>query len=123
VTHRLENTGTGLFRAMVVINETPGDEETTVEAAGFTAEPELTNRWFRAYRIQLAAGEKTTTHRHRAPVAIFQATAGKGQGVGPMNWDFTEPGQWAFYDANVEHEVRNSGDGALELIEVEVRRK
>jgi mannose-6-phosphate isomerase-like protein (cupin superfamily) len=30
---------------------------------------------------------------------------------------------WAFYDANVEHEVRNSGDGALELIEVEVRRK
>jgi mannose-6-phosphate isomerase-like protein (cupin superfamily) len=123
VTHRLENTGTGLFRAMVVINETPGDEETTVEAAGFTGEPELTNRWYRAYRIRLAPGEKTTTHRHRAPVAIFQATAGKGQGIGPMNWDFTEPGQWAFYDANVEHEVRNTGDGPLELIEVEVRRK
>jgi mannose-6-phosphate isomerase-like protein (cupin superfamily) len=40
-----------------------------------------------------------------------------------MKWEFNEPGQWAFYDAGSEHQVRNSGDGQLELLEIEVRRK
>ncbi len=66
ITHRLENIGEGLFRAMVVINETAGDEATTQEAAGFSGKPELTNRWFRAYRFALAPGESTPKHRHTA---------------------------------------------------------
>jgi quercetin dioxygenase-like cupin family protein len=123
VTHRLENIGTGLFRAIVVINETRGDDTTSEQAAGFDGKPELTNAWFRAYRLTLTPGQKTATHKHHAPVAIIQATAGKGLGVGPMKWDFNEPGQWAFFDAETEHDVRNTGDGPIELIEVEVRRK
>jgi quercetin dioxygenase-like cupin family protein len=123
VTHRLENIGTGLFRAMVVINETPGDETTSEQDAGFEGKPELTNRWFRAYRLTLAPGQKTPAHRHRAPVAIIQATQGKGIGSGPMTFEFNEPGQWAFFDADAAHEVSNSGDTPLELIEVEVRWK
>lgn len=123
VTHRLENVGTGLFRAMVVVNETQGDETASPADAGFEGQPELTNRWFRAYRLTLEPGQKTATHRHRAPVAIFQATAGTGRGEGPMSFEFNEPGQWAFFDAGREHTVHNSGGSALELIEVEVRRK
>jgi quercetin dioxygenase-like cupin family protein len=123
VTHRLENIGTGLFRAMVVINETQGDETITEQAAGFSDKPELTNRWFRAYRLTIAPGEKTASHRHHAPVALIQATKGKAVSAGPMKWEFNEPGQWGFYDAEVEHEVRNTGEGSIELIEVEVRRK
>lgn len=123
VTHRLENIGTGLFRAMVVVNETPGDDTATEQAAGFDGAPELTNKWFRSYRLTLKPGESTPSHRHRAPVVIFQATAGKGLATGPMKWEFNEPGQWAFYDAGSEHQVRNSGDGQLELLEIEVRRK
>jgi quercetin dioxygenase-like cupin family protein len=122
ITHRLENIGTGLFRAMVVINETPGDETTTEQAAGFDAKPELTNRWFRAYRIALGPGEKTALHHHRAPVAVIQATSGKAVGAGAMQWELNEPGQWAFFDAGVSHAVRNVGSGGVELIEVEVRR-
>ena len=123
VTHRLENIGTGLFRAMVVVNETQGDDTATEQAAGFDAMPELTNKWFRSYRLTLKPGESTPSHRHRAPVVIFQATAGKGLATGAMKWEFNEPGQWAFFDANSEHQVRNSGDGQLELLEIEVRRK
>ena len=123
VTHRLENIGTNLFRAMVVVNETPGDDTTTEEAAGFTGMPELTNKWFRAYRLTLKPGETTPPHTHRAPVVIFQATAGKGLGTGAMKFEFNEPGQWAFFDSGDRHEVRNSGDTATEWIEVEVRRK
>ena len=121
VTHRLQNTGDGLFRAMVVINDTAGDEATAESAAGFDATPELTNRWFRAYRIELEPGQKTASHVHTAPVAVIQATAGKGLGAGAMTWEFNEPGQWAFFDAGDRHEIRNAGDGRIELIEVEVR--
>jgi mannose-6-phosphate isomerase-like protein (cupin superfamily) len=106
-----------------VINETPGDDATTAQAAGFDGTPELTNRWFRAYRLTVAPGGKTPAHRHRAPVAIIQATTGTGRAVGPMTFEFNEPGQWAFFDAGHEHEVRNPGETTLELIEVEVRRK
>ena len=122
ITHRLRNIGDGLFRAMVVINETPGDEATSAGAAGFMATPELTNRWFRAYRIVLEPGQKTDSHVHRAPVAIIQATTGKGLGAGAMTWEFNEPGQWAFFDAGDRHDIRNIGEGRVELIEVEVRR-
>jgi quercetin dioxygenase-like cupin family protein len=122
VTHRIQNIGDRLFRAMVVLNETPGAEATTEAAAGFDAKPELTNRWFRAYRVVLEPGQKTESHVHRAPVAVFQAIAGKGLGTGAMKWEFNEPGQWAFFDTGDRHEIRNVGDGRLELIEVEVRR-
>ena len=122
ITHRIENLGTGLFRAMVVVNETHGDDATSVEAAGFAGTPELANGWFRSYRITLAPGERTAPHKHGEPVVIFQATDGKGAAAGPMKFDFNEPGQWAFYDAGVEHSVQNLGSAPLELLEIEVRR-
>lgn len=123
VTHRIQNMGTSLVRAMVVVNETPGDETVSEEVAGFTAAPELSNRWFRAYRLTLDPGQTTAAHRHRAPVVIIQATAGKGLGEGAMGFEFNEPGQWAYFDADAAHEVRNVGEGTVEFIEVEVRRK
>src|SRR5687768_4950614 len=48
VTHRIHNNGTGLYRAIGVINETQGgDDAVTEEAAGFSGKAEMTNRWFR----------------------------------------------------------------------------
>ena len=123
-THRIRNDSTGLFRAMVVVNETAGgDEAVTEEAAGFSGKALSSNRWFRAYRIALAPGEKTPAHEHKAPVVVLQDTAGKGIGAGPMTFEFNEPGQWAFFAAGTRHEISNTGDGRLELIEVEVRQK
>ena len=49
--------------------------------------------------------------------------AGRGIGAGPMTFEFNEPGQWAFFAAGTRHEISNTGDGRLELIEVEVRQK
>lgn len=121
VTHRIENVGEGLFSAMVVVNETQGDETTSVADAGFTGEPELTNNWFRSYRLTLGPGKTTTAHEHKTPVVIFQAIAGKATAAGPMDFEFNRPGQWAFYDAGVAHSVRNLGDASIELLEIEVR--
>jgi quercetin dioxygenase-like cupin family protein len=122
-THRIRNDGPGLFRAMVVVNETKGgDEAVTEQMAGFTDKPLSTNKWFRAYRIVLEPGQKTMAHTHKAPVVVLQDTAGKGLGTGGMQWEFNEPGQWAFFDAGDRHEISNTGTARLELIEVEVRR-
>jgi quercetin dioxygenase-like cupin family protein len=123
-THRIRNDGSKLFRAMVIVNETVGgDESVTEEQAGFTDKPISSNKWFRAYRIALAPGEKTPPHQHKAPVVILQDTSGKGLGVGGMTFEFNEPGQWAYYEPGNSHQVSNTGDTRLELIEVEVRRK
>ncbi len=121
VTHRIENVGEGLFSAMVVVNETAGDDTTSVADAGFDLEPELTNPWFRSYRVTLGAGETTHPHEHTTPVVIFQAIAGKAVADGPMDFEFNRPGQWAFYDAGVGHAIENLGDAPIELLEIEVR--
>jgi quercetin dioxygenase-like cupin family protein len=122
VTHRLENVGERLSRAIVVINETAGDETTTEQAAGFEMKPELTNRWYRAYRITLGPGETTGSHRHQAPVAIVQTLDGHARANGAMKFELNEPGQWAFFDAGDSHEIRNSGDARFEFVEVEIRK-
>jgi hypothetical protein len=121
VTHRIENVGEGLFSAMVVVNETAGDESTSIADAGFHLEPELTNNWFRSYRLTLGAGETTGAHEHATPVVIFQAIAGKARANGPMDFEFNRPGQWAFYDVGVGHTLENHGAESIELLEIEVR--
>ena len=121
VTHRLQNVGERLFRLVAVINETAGEDVATSQAAGFPATPELTNRWFRAYRFTVGPGETTPPHRHLTPAAIVQTTAGHALGAGAMKFDFTEPGRWAFFDAGNPHEIRNSGSAPVEFVEVEVR--
>jgi len=125
VTHRIENNGTGMYRALGVISETGGGDETvTEEAAGFTtkAEGNLVNKYFRVHRVALGPGEKTS-HTHKAPVVVLQDSEGKGTAAGPMSFEFYEPGSWAFYDAGARHELANTGTARLELLEVEVRRK
>jgi quercetin dioxygenase-like cupin family protein len=107
---------------MVVVNETQGDEETSIADAGFEGEPQLTNRWFRAYRFTLAPGETASGHRHDAQTVIIQSSAGRGEGRGAVTFEFNEPGQWAYFEPGDVHELVNLGDTPLELVEVEVRR-
>ena len=123
VTHRIHNNGTSLYRALGVINETQGgDESVTEEAAGFSGKAEMSNRWFRIHRVALAPGEKTA-HQHKAPVVVLQDSTGKGTASGPMAFELSEPGSWAFFDSGARHEIANSGAERLEVIEVEIRRK
>jgi len=123
VTHRIHNNGTGLYRALGVINETQGgDESVTEEAAGFSGKAEMSNRWFRIHRVALAPGEKAA-HQHKAPVVVLQDSEGKGVASGAMSFEFNEPGQWGFFDSGARHEISNGSTGRLELLEVEIRRK
>ena len=122
ITHRITNAGDRLFRFMVVTNASAGDEKGTNSGAGFPGKPELANRWFRAYRQILAPGQTSESHRHTTESVIIQVSEGKGLAVGPMTWEFWEPGRWAWFDVDKVHEIRNTGTVPLEYIEVEVRR-
>ena len=124
VTHRIHNNGTSLYRALGVINETQGgDESVTEEAAGFSGKAEMSNRWFRIHRVVLEPGQNASAHQHKAPVVVLQDSTGKGAASGPMTFELSEPGSWAFFDTGARHELTNNGSERLELIEVEVRRK
>jgi len=123
VTHRITNAGDRLFRFMVVSNASPGDESTSTPAdAGFGSTPEMTNRWFRAYRIKLAPGQSTETHRHSTESVIVQVSDGQAFATGAMTWDLGEQGRWAWFDGGKDHQIKNVGTVPFEAIEVEVRR-
>jgi mannose-6-phosphate isomerase-like protein (cupin superfamily) len=120
VTHRITNVGDRLFRFMVVTNASGGDDSAADH--GFTGKAELANRWFRAYRITLAPGQKTEPHTHTTESVVVQVSGGQGQAVGPMRWELGEQGRWAWFDKNTVHVIANTGTVPLEVIEVDVRR-
>lgn len=120
VTHRISNGGDRLFRFMVVTNAAAGDQ--TDADHGFQGKAEVTNRWFRAYRITLAPGQSTPAHKHSTESVIVQVSDGQGTAVGPMTWELGEQGRWAWFDGGMAHEIRNVGTVPLEVIEVDVRR-
>ena len=104
VTHRITNAGDRLFRFMVVTNASAGDVADSSQAvSGFAGTPELTNRWFRTYRIKLAPGESTQSHRHSTESVIGQGSDG-ALAVGPMTWELGEPGRWAWFDDGTTHD-------------------
>jgi mannose-6-phosphate isomerase-like protein (cupin superfamily) len=121
ITHRIMNAGDRLFRFMVVTNASAGDQSETETGAGFPGKPELSNRWFRAYRLSLAPGQATEPHRHTTESVIFQISDGKALAVGPMTFELYEQGRWAWFDEGKTHEIRNVGTVPVEFIEVEVR--
>jgi uncharacterized protein (DUF885 family)/mannose-6-phosphate isomerase-like protein (cupin superfamily) len=121
ITHRITNAGDRLFRFMVVTNASAGDQTNTESGTGFPGTPELSNRWFRAYRLSLAPGKATESHRHTTESVIFQISDGKAVAVGPMTFELYEQGRWAWFDEGKVHEIRNVGTVPVEFIEVEVR--
>jgi uncharacterized protein (DUF885 family)/quercetin dioxygenase-like cupin family protein len=123
VTHRITNAGDRLFRFMVVANSSAGDESNATPVdSGFAATPELSNRWFRAYRIKLAPGQSTEMHHHSTESVVVQISDGQALATGPMPWDLGEPGRWAWFDQGKDHLIKNVGTVPFEAIEVEVRR-
>ena len=119
VTHRIQNVGDRLYRFMAITNASGGDESASDH--GFTGRAEMTNRWFRAYRIIVPPGGKTESHKHSGESVIVSVNDGKGVAAGPMTWEFSEQGSWAWFDKDAAHEIRNTGSTPLEVIEIDVR--
>ena len=119
-THRIANTGTGIVHALVVVNQTKGTDAITPKDAGFEGTPELTNNWFRAYRFALPPGQ-SGTHTHKVPAFLVQTSDGTAVTQGARLRALNQVGDWAFFDAGVAHEMRNTSTATVEFVEVEVR--
>jgi quercetin dioxygenase-like cupin family protein len=119
MTHRVNNVGDSVFRLIAIGNLSQGTDATTDDLAGFADRPELLNRYYRAYRIALPAGNATTTHSHSWPVVIVQQTAGA---VGMEGTDKVtrQAGQYIVHERG-PHLLKNASDKPVELIEIEVR--
>ena len=122
-THRVNNVGTTAFRLVGIANRTAGATADTDDVSGLSATPELVNKWYRAHRLVLKAGEATASHRHATPVVVVMQTPGTasaaqadGAGWLPLNG----PGSFARHEAGT-HVVRNVGANDVELVEIEVR--
>jgi quercetin dioxygenase-like cupin family protein len=122
-THRVNNVGTSLFRLVGIANRTAGAAADTDDVSGLSPTPELVNKWYRAHRVALAAGESTPPHRHASTVVVVMQTAGtassaaEGTSWNPLNG----PGDIARHEGAGMHVVRNVGLGDVELMEIEVR--
>jgi len=119
-THRISNVGTGIVHALVVVNQTKGTDATTPKDVGFEGTPELANNWFRAYRFALPQGQ-SGTHTHKVPVLLVKTSDGTAVTQGARLRALNDVGDWAFFDAGVAHEMRNTGTSSVEFVEVEVR--
>jgi len=119
-THRIANTGTGVVHALVVVNQTKGTDATTPKDAGFEGTPELTNNWFRAYRFSLPPGQYGT-HTHKTPTFLTKTSDGTAVTQGARLRALNDVGDWAFFDAGVAHEIRNTSTSTVEFVELEVR--
>jgi len=122
ITHRIANMGERMFLFMAVVNESAGNDSQSVSEAGFTGEPEVTNKWFRAYRTVLAPGESTPKHKHTMPAVLIQTTEGTAVASGGIKWELDEPTRWAWFEAGDAHDIKNLGSRPLEIVEIEVRR-
>ena len=119
-THRIANTGTGIVHALVVVNQTTGTDATSPKDAGFEGTPELTNNWFRAYRFSLPPGQ-SGTHTHKVPAFLVKTSEGTAVTQGARMRALNDVGDWAFFDAGIAHEMRNTSTATVEFVEVEVR--
>jgi quercetin dioxygenase-like cupin family protein len=120
-THRLHNLGNSLYRLIGVYNRSKGSDSDADDVSGLSAKPEIANRYYRAHRIVLAAGESNSPHRHATAVVVVQQTAGRIVSDGSAKTELTSPGMFALHEGNGMHVLRNAGNTSINVIEVEVR--
>jgi hypothetical protein len=120
VTHRVGNVGNGLFRVIAIGNLGKGTENEAEDLLRLGTEPEISDKYYRAYRVSLAAGQSTPPHEHVWPVVVVQQTAGRLAIDGSVKAETSAEGAFAVHEGGT-HQVTNSGTTMVEFVEVELR--
>lgn len=121
VTHRVQNVGDGLFRLIAIVNRAAGTTMDSDDSSGLSGKPEVANRYYRAFRVDVPAGQTTTSHAHAAPIVIVQQTPGRAVVEGATNAELSEPGAFALHTGPGAHTVKNAGATPVTVIEIELR--
>lgn len=116
-THRVNNTGTSLFRLVGIANRTTGADATAQPPAS----PELENRWYRAERLAIRAGASAPVASYAGPIVIVMQTAGTAAVDGASWHPLNGPGDLARIDGAASHTVHNRGASDIELVAIAVK--
>lgn len=116
-THRVNNTGTSLFRLVGIANRTPGADG----AAAASAAPELENRWYRADRLIIRAGASAPVPAYAGPIVIVMQTPGTAAVDGASWHPLNGSGDLALIDGAAAHTVYNRGASDIELVAIAVK--
>jgi quercetin dioxygenase-like cupin family protein len=123
-THRVSNAGPDLFRIIALAHYGDGeDEEANTRPEGLTVEPQVENRWFRSYRLELAPGEETPIHRHQKPALIVLVTDGRAE-VSKENGfgaELVKMGDWTWRQPGSPYTIRNAGTTPISVVVNEAR--
>ncbi len=118
-THKVPNSGPGLFRIIAMVNAGSGNSNLQVDRPkGLVGEPQLENAWFRSYKVELAPGEATTVQTHQLPSVVVQIA----EGVLHVSRDdevideLDHRADWAWRKAGQSYLVRNVGELASAVV-------
>ena len=119
--HTVTNAGPGLMHIIGICHYGPGRREQPSE--GSLRNPQLSDAWFRSFRIQLNPGEQTDWLTQPNPAVVVQVTTGTGQVLRKdgQTMDLSGTGHWAWNDASSSFRIRNTGASPLELVVNEAR--
>jgi hypothetical protein len=126
LTHVVDNPGPGMLHIMAMVNDNQGLRSDSDDApSGLGQEPDISNPWFRSWRIELPPGEQTTLQTHRNPTAIILANPGLlhvSRNDGHIH-ELAHPGAWAWREADSPFMLRNIGEQTAIVVINESRRR
>ncbi len=126
LTHVVNNPGPNLLHIMAMVNDNPAVPSNLEDSpTGLLQEPQIENRWFRSYRLELQPGESTRLITHQNPAAII---LGSGDLLHVTREDgitdeLAKPGAWAWRSASSGYLVRNEGSSPCVVVINESRRR
>jgi quercetin dioxygenase-like cupin family protein len=121
-THRVGNADTVAFQYVVAQLLEPSGIASRVLPASSGLHFDHETMGTRVYRVTLAPGQSTPSHRHTAPGLTIQVDAGKLRIDGTAaEGSSTEPGPgaWWWRRAGTEHALRNVGARAVDIVEID----
>jgi len=124
-THRVSNPGPGLFRIIALTSyaEPVSEDDASTLPTGLAQAPDISNGWFRAWRLTLAPGASTGIVQHQHPAFVVQASAGEVQVL--RSDGITEAlqmaGHWSALTRGQQYTLVNRSEQVIAIVIKEAR--
>lgn len=124
-THRVSNPGPGLFRIIALTSyATPvSEDDASTLPTGLAQAPDISNGWFRAWRLTLAPGATTGIIRHQHPAYVVQASAGEVQVLRSdgITEELQAAGHWSVLAEGQQYTLVNRSEQVIAIVIKEAR--
>lgn len=124
-THRVSNPGPGLFQIIALTSyaEPVDDTDASTLPTGLAQAPDVSNGWFRAWRLTLAPGASTGIIGHQHPAFVVQASAGKVQVLRSdgITEELQMAGHWSALTDGQQYTLVNRSEQVIAIVIKEAR--